>query len=329
MRAVVANVAENTTAVDGDGGVPVVKEDGVGEFPERRGEDQEQSRRHDEAQAVHGEVVVDAMEEEVQGDGGAVVGQVVVDVEEASVHAVLDDGPDGEAGEPVGCRHQGVAEVLAGEVGAVDDGGEPEGRHDVPGGFGEGFEEVAEERRAVAALVVARAVDLLQVEVFAEPAVPHLHEEWSLEVEEFVRLVVGLDVGFLAQIVLAAHARAGVDGSAVLIFGDLNLFSRLDVSVLSEALQLFQTLLRRLHGDDGERILAVLDAIHDLVGRDKADQVVVQNFPRALAVRMRYFVLHDLLDILAGPLKDQVCAAGVVVEEGSDVIDFGADGDIA
>ena len=39
VGAVVADVAENAAAIDCDRGVPVVEEDGVGEFPEGRGED--------------------------------------------------------------------------------------------------------------------------------------------------------------------------------------------------------------------------------------------------------------------------------------------------
>ena len=62
VGAVVADVAEDAAAVHCDCGVPVVEEDGVGELPEGRGEDEEKCGRHDETQAVHGEVVVDAVE---------------------------------------------------------------------------------------------------------------------------------------------------------------------------------------------------------------------------------------------------------------------------
>ena len=76
VREVVADVAEDATAVDGDGGVPVVEEDGVRELPEGDGEDDEEGGWHDEAEAVHGQVVVHAVEEEVQGYEDAVVGEV-------------------------------------------------------------------------------------------------------------------------------------------------------------------------------------------------------------------------------------------------------------
>lgn len=66
-------------------------EDGVGEFREGRLEGDEEGRGHDEAKAVHGDVVVDAVEEEVGGEGDAVVREVLVDVEKEAVHAVFED----------------------------------------------------------------------------------------------------------------------------------------------------------------------------------------------------------------------------------------------
>ena len=73
MRAIIANIAENTTAEDGDRGIPVIEENRVGELVEWGGEGEEEGWRHDETVFVHGEVVVDAVEEEVAGDADAVV----------------------------------------------------------------------------------------------------------------------------------------------------------------------------------------------------------------------------------------------------------------
>lgn len=61
MRQVVAYVPKDASAVRSHSRVPVVEEDGVREFPEGGGEDDEEGRWHDEAVAVHGEVVVDAV----------------------------------------------------------------------------------------------------------------------------------------------------------------------------------------------------------------------------------------------------------------------------
>lgn len=44
---------------------------------------------------------------------------------------------------------------------------------------------------------------------------------------------------------------------------------------------------------------------------------------------VRYLVFHNLFDIFAAVFEYQVCAAGVVVEEGCDVVDFGTDCHVA
>jgi hypothetical protein len=74
VRAVIANVAENAAAVDCHCRVPVVEEDGMGEFPEWRGKNQEERGRHDESQAVHWKIVVNTVQQEVCSDCEAVVG---------------------------------------------------------------------------------------------------------------------------------------------------------------------------------------------------------------------------------------------------------------
>ena len=88
--------------------------------------------------------------------------------------------------------------MVSGEEGAVGDWREPEYGDDIPGGFGEGFEEVSEEGGAVAAGVMAGSVDLLEVEGFGEAAIPDLQEEGFGEVEEFVAGVVCCCVCFFA-----------------------------------------------------------------------------------------------------------------------------------
>ena len=47
VRHVVADVAEDATAVHGCGRVPAVEEDEMGQLPERRRENDKQGRRHD------------------------------------------------------------------------------------------------------------------------------------------------------------------------------------------------------------------------------------------------------------------------------------------
>lgn len=76
MRQVVADVAEDAAAEDAGCDVPVVEKDGVGELPEGCGKDEEESRRHNEPVAVHGKVVMDTVEEEVERKADTVVGEV-------------------------------------------------------------------------------------------------------------------------------------------------------------------------------------------------------------------------------------------------------------
>ena len=58
---VIADVAKDASAVCSYSCIPVVEEDCMREFPEGQGEDDEEGRWHDEAVAVHGEVVVNAV----------------------------------------------------------------------------------------------------------------------------------------------------------------------------------------------------------------------------------------------------------------------------
>ena len=76
MRQVIADVAEDTTAENGRRSIPVVEEDRVCELPEWCGESNEEGRWHDEAIAVHREVVVDTMKKEVSCYADAVVWEV-------------------------------------------------------------------------------------------------------------------------------------------------------------------------------------------------------------------------------------------------------------
>lgn len=76
VRQVVEDVAEDTSAVDSSRGVPRVGEEGVSKEPEGSGENNEERGRHDETVLVHGKVVVDAMQEEVEGDENPIIGEV-------------------------------------------------------------------------------------------------------------------------------------------------------------------------------------------------------------------------------------------------------------
>lgn len=75
---VIAGVSKNATAIRSQSCRPVPKNDGVCKLPERCGESDEQGRRHDKPVFVHGEVVVNAVKEEMQGEANAVIWQISI-----------------------------------------------------------------------------------------------------------------------------------------------------------------------------------------------------------------------------------------------------------
>lgn len=91
MHAVVENVERVRTSNDTFG--EWRREDGVGEFEEGAGEGSKEDRWHDESESVHGKVVVNAVEEEVEEEGELVVWEVVVDMEEEAMHEIFDECP--------------------------------------------------------------------------------------------------------------------------------------------------------------------------------------------------------------------------------------------
>lgn len=97
MHAVVENVegegSGNDTICNGLG------EDEMSEFGEWRLEDEKESGRHDQSQSVHGQVMVDTVQEEVKHHGPVGIGEIVVDVEEETVQGVFQDGPNDIADE--------------------------------------------------------------------------------------------------------------------------------------------------------------------------------------------------------------------------------------
>lgn len=205
---------------------------------------------------------------------------ILIEVEEEAVEAVLDKCPEEQAREPGDGEVNLALEALGSEVGAVGDARHPQRRDEPPGRLGQRLEKVAKQRSGIAALVVTRAVDLVEVKVLGEAAVPDLEKERLAEVEELVLLVVGVVVGLLAEVLLARHAGPGMyPGSVLLLFGD------------------------------------ALDAVGDdvLFGEDEADEGVVQDFVGGLGVLVRVLVLEDGLNVLAGVVENQAATAGVVI----------------
>lgn len=80
VRQVIADVAKDATTVDSGGGMPAVGEDGMGQLPKWSCKDNKESRGHDKSVFVHGQVMMNAMEQEVSGDTNAVIGKIAVHV---------------------------------------------------------------------------------------------------------------------------------------------------------------------------------------------------------------------------------------------------------
>ena len=73
MGHVIACVTKNATRICGHGGVPVPEDHCVCELPEGQRQCNEKRGRHDKSVSIHGQIVMDTVEEEVEGDEDAVV----------------------------------------------------------------------------------------------------------------------------------------------------------------------------------------------------------------------------------------------------------------
>jgi hypothetical protein len=78
MSHIVADVAEDAAAVDSGAGIPVVGEDDMSQLPKRSRQYHEEGRWHDQSVPVHRQVMMDTVEQEVEGDANTVIWQVPV-----------------------------------------------------------------------------------------------------------------------------------------------------------------------------------------------------------------------------------------------------------
>lgn len=76
VRHVVARVSKDATAVGSQSTMPVPEDDKVSKLPEWRCKNDKERGWHDEAILVHGEVVVDTVKKEVEGNTDTVVWEV-------------------------------------------------------------------------------------------------------------------------------------------------------------------------------------------------------------------------------------------------------------
>jgi hypothetical protein len=156
-------------------------------------------------------------------------------------------------------------------------------------------------------------MDLLQVEIFAEPTIPNLHQEGLAEVQELVLLVVSVRVSLFGEVFGGRHARRKVEWFAI----------------HGHALEVSFACLGRQQRKDLSRTRALCRSIHDSFCGHEADEAVLQDLVRRIGVEVRHLILQDLLHVLAAVLEDELAAARVTVQEVGDIVDLGADCDIA
>lgn len=86
-----------------------------------------------------------------------------IDMEQESVHQILDQTPEEESQNPVSHTGGHIGDTRKANRGTVGDTREPQDRNDIPCRLAEGLEEVAKERSGFATLIVTRTMDLLQI----------------------------------------------------------------------------------------------------------------------------------------------------------------------
>lgn len=73
MGHIVKDISKDTSAEDSNGHKPVPVENRMCQMPERGGQHDEEGRRHDKTVLVHGQVMMNTMEEEVHGNADSVI----------------------------------------------------------------------------------------------------------------------------------------------------------------------------------------------------------------------------------------------------------------
>jgi len=98
VRQIVAHIPEYPARIDCYCGIPIVEKYEMSQVVEWSCQNQEQGRRHDQAISIHWQVVMDSMQQEVQGDADSVIREGLIDMEEATMQSILDQGPDKQTG---------------------------------------------------------------------------------------------------------------------------------------------------------------------------------------------------------------------------------------
>lgn len=76
MSQVIADITKDTATVDSGRSIPVVGKNGVGEIPKRSSKQHEHGWGHNKPVPIHGQVVVNAVKQEVRNDAVSVIRKV-------------------------------------------------------------------------------------------------------------------------------------------------------------------------------------------------------------------------------------------------------------
>lgn len=226
---------------------------------------------------------------------------------------VFDNRPEPESKRKVPGSVELVVIALGSQVDGIHDARSPDGGNHPPRGLGERLEEVSEQRRRLAALIVAWAMNLVKVELLREATEPDLREEGPAQIKELVPLVIVVEVRILAQVLGAGHSGSRVDIS-------LAVGSGIAVGHLGNSIAV---------GISISIGMAISMTIGGLFGNEEADKRVVEDVVGGFGVFVGIRILEDLFDIAAGVVEDKISAAGVIIGEIGHIIDLVANGDVA
>ena len=85
VRHVVARVAKQATTVRQQRRMPVVPQDGMRDLPKWRRKHGEQRGWHNQPVPIHRKIVMDAVEEKMRRNADAVIGEVIVEMEQEAM----------------------------------------------------------------------------------------------------------------------------------------------------------------------------------------------------------------------------------------------------
>jgi hypothetical protein len=219
------------------------------------------------------------------------------------VQNIFNDSPEEDTKQPIANSVELVVEALRSDEGAICNAWQPDRRNHKPSGLCEGFKEVSKQRCGLAALVVARTMDLIQVEFLREFTEPKLREKRTAQVEKLVLLVIHVVVCFLAQILLAGHSGSRMNCAIGVPVGQL----RVAIAIGS----------------------SIGMSVDGLFGYEESDQALIEDFVGRVRMCVRIRIFEDLFDVTASIFENVFGTARMILNKVGNVVDLVANGDIA